>query len=74
MLPVAVYLTVGGVCGLVGVAATGMFCVFSGLHCAMQIQNNQLCIKYKKNVFLAVITAAIAGTGTNLLVIILFIN
>jgi len=59
-----VYLTVGGVCGMVGVVASGFFCVFSGLHCAMQIQNKQLCFKYKKNAFIALVTAVIAVAST----------
>ena len=36
--------------------------VFSaGLHCAMQINNKSICLKYRVNIFLAFICAVIAG-------------
>ena len=52
---------IAGVCGIVGVVSMALFCVFSGLHCAMQINNKHIGLKYKKNVFLAFISALVAG-------------
>ena len=36
-----------------------VFC--AGLHCAMQINNKSICLKYRVNIFLAFICAVIAG-------------
>ena len=36
--------------------------IFSaGLHCAMQINNKRICLKYRVNIFLAFLCAIIAG-------------
>ena len=55
------YLKIGGICALVQVAATAMFALFAGLHCAMQINNKNIVIKFSTNVFLAFLAAIVAG-------------
>jgi len=67
---VEVYLKLGGVCGLVAVGAIGLFTVFSGLHCAMQINNKRICLKYRVNIFLAFLCAIIAEIATIVAVLI----
>ena len=38
-----------------------MFALFAGLHCAMQINNKNIVIKFSTNVFLAFLAAIVAG-------------
>ena len=59
-----VYLKIAGVCGIVAVVATAAFCLFAGLHCAMQVNNKHIGLKYSKNVFLAFLSAVIAEIAT----------
>lgn len=61
---VEVYMKIAGVCGIVAVLCMALFCVFSGLHCAMQINNKHIGLKYKKNVFLAFMSALVADIST----------
>ena len=58
------YLKIAGVCGIVAVVATAAFCLFAGLHCAMQVNNKHIGLKYSKNVFLAFLSAVIAEIAT----------
>ena len=57
---------IAGICGIVAVVSMGLFCIFSGLHCAMQVNNKHIGLKYKKNVFLAFISAIVAGKSIGL--------
>ena len=43
------------------IASIALFTLFAGLHCAMQINNKNIIIKYKTNVFLSFLTAVVAG-------------
>jgi len=61
---VEVYMKIAGICGIVAVVSMGLFCIFSGLHCAMQVNNKHIGLKYKKNVFLAFISAIVADMAT----------
>jgi len=61
---IQVYLRIAGVCGIVAVVATAAFCLFAGLHCAMQVNNKHIGLKYSKNVFLAFLSAVIAEIAT----------
>jgi len=61
---VEVYMKIAGICGVVAVISTALFCLFSGLHCAMQVNNKHIGLKYKKNVFLAFLSAIIADMAT----------
>ena len=61
---VSVYLKIGGVCALVQVGSIAMFTMFAGLHCAMQINNKNIMIKYSTNVFLAFLSAVVAAIAT----------
>jgi len=61
---VEVYLRIAGICGIVATVAMALFCLFSGLHCAMQINNRHIGLNYKKNVFVAFMTAVIADMAT----------
>jgi len=61
---VEVYLKIGGVCALVQVGSIAMFTMLAGLHCAMQINNKNIMIKYSTNVFLAFLSAVVAAIAT----------
>ena len=60
-IPFPVYMKIGGVLAVVATVSTGLFCIFAGLHCMMQINNKKICIGYQKNTLLAFITALVAG-------------
>lgn len=51
-------------CALVQVGSIALFTLFAGLHCAMQINNKNIILKYKTNVFLSFLTAVVAGKKT----------
>merc|ERR1719419_1480095 len=62
---VEVYLRIGGVCAIVQVASTALLSIFSGLHCAMIINNKNIIIKYSTNIFLSFLSAVVAGMNVN---------
>jgi len=53
-------LTIGGVCAFVGLAFTALFTVCAGLHCAMRVNNKEFVLKYKTNIFVALISIVLA--------------
>jgi len=59
-----VYMKIGGICAVVATAAIAFFCLFAGLHCMMQVNNKKICISYKKNILLGLISAIIADLAT----------
>ena len=61
----SVYLRIGGVCAIVQVASTALLSIFSGLHCAMIINNKNIIIKYSTNIFLSFLSAVVAGMNVN---------
>merc|ERR1719419_1903966 len=61
---VEVYLRIGGVCAIVQVASTALLSIFSGLHCAMIINNKNIIIKYSTNIFLSFLSAVVAAIAT----------
>ena len=61
MMMFSVYLKIAGVCSLVQVGSSALFVLFAGLHCAMQINNKKIVIKFSTNVFLAFLSAIVAG-------------
>ena len=58
------YLKIAGVCSLVQVGGTALFVLFAGLHCAMQINNKRIILKFSTNVFLAFLSAVVSGENT----------
>jgi len=66
---VQVYTTIGGICAIVAVAATALFVIFSGLHCAMLTSNKHIMFKFNKNIFFALISIVLADIGGLLAVI-----
>lgn len=67
---VEVYLKIAGVCSLVQVGGTALFVLFAGLHCAMQINNKKIILKFSTNVFLAFLSAGVSAIATLLAVLI----
>ena len=55
-------LVAAGVCAILSVICLCLFCGFSILHVAMQLQRREIVLKYNKAVLAKLITASIAGT------------
>ena len=55
------WLLIGGICAIVTVGALGLFCLFAILHVAMQLQRRVIWISFQTDLFLKLVSSAIAG-------------
>ena len=54
-------MTGAGICAVISVLSLFVFCLFSVLHVAMQLQRREIVTKFSTALFMKLVAAAVAG-------------